>query len=441
MSEAAPLILGAGMAGMAAAAHLAAAGSCPVVLESAREAGGRARSWNLAGRRVDQAPHLLVGAYTRTLEFLHLVGAAGGLRPLPGAVYPFWDPRFGAYRLDLGRGRHPFNLLRGMLGFGILSWRERWMALVLGMSLARDRPLSPGRSVTEWLFAQGQSPHALAALWGPLCLATLNEPPASADALLFREVLRRLFTGPAGSCDPMMFDRDMSRAWVQPAQSFITRHGGQVCTGERVRALECRGRTLVAVVTNRGRRVVSGPVIAALPRHVLARLLPEWAAACGLCAVPDAPIVGVHLFFSQPMPLEHPLLGLPTLTSQWLVDAGSLQGAAQGHWCAVLSGAWREVHWSRERLEAAVMADLALVRPDAVAQVSAVRVVRERRATFAAWPDSASWRPATDAAPCDNLFLAGDWVANGLPATLEAAVVSARRAVDRVLAWEGGKVP
>ena len=48
------------------------------------------------------------------------------------------------------------------------------------------------------------------------------------------------------------------------------------------------------------------------------------------------------------------------------------------------------------------------------------QIVRERRATFAATPEQNALRPSAETA-WDNLFLAGDWTATGLPATIESA--------------------
>jgi uncharacterized protein with NAD-binding domain and iron-sulfur cluster len=56
-----------------------------------------------------------------------------------------------------------------------------------------------------------------------------------------------------------------------------------------------------------------------------------------------------------------------------------------------------------------------------------VRIVKERRATFAQTPDQEARRPAA-ATRWPNLFLAGDWTATGLPATIEGAVRSGERA-------------
>ena len=60
------------------------------------------------------------------------------------------------------------------------------------------------------------------------------------------------------------------------------------------------------------------------------------------------------------------------------------------------------------------------------------QIVRERRATFAATPEENAKRPPAET-KWDNLFLAGDWTATGLPATLEGAIRSGNRAADLVV--------
>ncbi len=62
-----------------------------------------------------------------------------------------------------------------------------------------------------------------------------------------------------------------------------------------------------------------------------------------------------------------------------------------------------------------------------------VRIVKEKRATFAQIPIALAKRPAPRTA-YGNLFLAGDWTATGLPATIEGAVLSGQRAATLALA-------
>ena len=55
-------------------------------------------------------------------------------------------------------------------------------------------------------------------------------------------------------------------------------------------------------------------------------------------------------------------------------------------------------------------------------------VIREPRATFSLAPGQPR-RPET-VTPVRGLYLAGDWIETGLPATIESAVRSGHRAAD-----------
>jgi uncharacterized protein with NAD-binding domain and iron-sulfur cluster len=57
-------------------------------------------------------------------------------------------------------------------------------------------------------------------------------------------------------------------------------------------------------------------------------------------------------------------------------------------------------------------------------------VVREKRATFSVAPGQPA-RPRTEIG-IPGVFLAGDWIETGLPATIESAVVSGHLAADAV---------
>ncbi len=59
------------------------------------------------------------------------------------------------------------------------------------------------------------------------------------------------------------------------------------------------------------------------------------------------------------------------------------------------------------------------------------QIVKERRATFAALPQENAKRPGAQTR-WRNLFLAGDWTATGLPATIEGAIRSGNRAAQLV---------
>jgi hydroxysqualene dehydroxylase len=99
-----------------------------------------------------------------------------------------------------------------------------------------------------------------------------------------------------------------------------------------------------------------------------------------------------------------------------------------------ISAANRLVETQAEALAATVWPEVcaALDLPSG-AKMPAWRVLKEKRATFAATAAQERLRPGPRVG-LSNLALAGDWTATGLPATIEGAIRSGRRAAQVILA-------
>ena len=131
-------IVGAGWAGLSAAVELAQAGFRVTVFEAARQLGGRARSVEVQGHRLDNGQHLLVGAYRETLRLMRQVGADPDrlLKRLPlelsfpGGPLPF--------RMRLPRLPSPWHLAAGLLTARGASLAEKISAARCMRSLQRD---------------------------------------------------------------------------------------------------------------------------------------------------------------------------------------------------------------------------------------------------------------------------------------------------------------
>ncbi len=437
------VILGAGAAGLSAAVTLAAAGREPVILEAAKQPGGRARSFmdDRFGTHLDNGPHLLVGAYHQTLALLERLGTRRHLAAPGKGRYDFWDPERGWTRLETRCWPAPWHLAAALFRSSLLPWRDRLALARLApalLSLEKNRPALDHRSVTQWLLAQGQTPGLLQRFWTPLCLATLNEPPASASAAPFARVIEEMFLRGGQAAQPLIPRLPLSQLLAEPARAFIEARGGRLLCRRRVRKIVTDAQRITALHIDAGghdpmRILQPRTLIAALPHRTLAALLPHWAEQRGFARLQPAPIVSVHLAYDTPLRLPVAMLGLPFASSQWLFDHGHLSGSKTGHISAVISGAYRECHWPPEKLAATVHADLCRVQPARAAhRPRASRVIKEHRATFAPWPGSGRQRPGADT-PWNNFWLAGDWTDTGLPATLEGAVRSGIRAARKVL--------
>ncbi len=105
-----------------------------------------------------------------------------------------------------------------------------------------------------------------------------------------------------------------------------------------------------------------------------------------------------------------------------------------GYLSFVISGARNLVDRSNDELVATVVSDLhAMIPASRQAQVLKALVLKEKQATIAADPLSDARRPPVTT-PFANLFLAGDWIQTGLPATIESAVVSGHAAAAAIVA-------
>jgi uncharacterized protein with NAD-binding domain and iron-sulfur cluster len=144
-----------------------------------------------------------------------------------------------------------------------------------------------------------------------------------------------------------------------------------------------------------------------------------------------SPIVTVNLWFDRPI-LDEAFVGLPGRRMQWVFDKRFVLGDSASHLSLVSSGAADLVDASNLELVTAAHDELraafATCREAALLHAT---VIREPHATFSLAPGQPP-RPDTRTA-VPGLYLAGDWIATGLPATIESAVRSGHRAADAAL--------
>ncbi|HEX7942174.1 MAG TPA: hydroxysqualene dehydroxylase HpnE, partial [Gemmatimonadaceae bacterium] len=446
------VVVGAGCAGLSAAARLARDGARVLVLEARSRLGGRATAFadRETGELVDNGQHVLLGCYRATLAFLDEIGASSNVRLQDQLRVPFIDRDGRVSHLTCPRLPAPLHLVSGVFGWSALGWRDRFAILrmagpirdaqrALRAAHVRLKPDAtavtssgtPQETVSQWLVRHGQTPRLRELLWEPLALAALNQSPDIAAAAPFARVLAEMFTSSSASAI-VLPTKPLHLMYAEPARAFIDARGGSIRTGMRAR---------IAIADGAVHEVRAGGE--------------SWPAACVICAVPwfalpdvfagevgvlqplldharmtaATPIVTVNLWFDRVV-MNEPFVGLPGRMMQWVFDKRVVFGEEASHLSLVSSGAADVLGWTNEQLVEAACRELRgalpLVRD---ARVLRSTVIREPRATFSLAPGQPA-RPDTASTPVRGLFLAGDWIGTALPATIEAAVQSGHMAAE-----------
>lgn len=443
---AATVVVGGGIAGLAAAIRLADAGRPTVVLETRPRLGGRATSFEdpRSGRLLDNCQHVVLGCCTNLLDFYERLGV---LDEIEWHRRFFWaNPPHRPDRLAIGGLPAPLHLAIDFLRQRRLAWPERRrIAGALRRMLAMGRSARLGetdRPFAALLAELGQGPREVEQFWSPIVVSACNLDVGEVASSVALQVVQEGFLAHPFAA-AMGLAKGSLLSLYDPAERILREAGGEIRTGVSVKALAHDGDRIRRVVTDEG-AVDCVAVVAAVPPDRLARI-------CGgslreadsrlarLEEIGFSPILGVHLFFERPF-TELPHLVLPGRPTQWIFVKG-VDETGRFHVHAVISAAFDWMSLDEATIASRVLEDLRWALPTAkIDDPVEVRSVKEKRATFAARPGIDRLRPSARPPATGgirNLHLAGDWCRTGWPATMEGAVRSGYAAASAVLGLPG----
>jgi squalene-associated FAD-dependent desaturase len=437
-------VIGAGVAGLAAAAALAEDGASVVLLERRAFVGGRAYSYvhPSLGETID-SQHVVVGCCTNFIDLMMRAGAAESIRWYDELT--FLEPRAGGLpvrsRLKPGGLPAPLHQSLSFLRAPMLGLRDK-AAIAVGLArFLRGYPASDEESFAAWLKRTGQTERAIRHFWEPVIVGALNDTFANCS------------TKYAGKVFHESFLRSREAGWLGIPAAPLSEFFAPVAEYARGLGVEVRlncGVDAIARLGGDGWRVdaggaslEAGEIILATnfaqTRQMLAAVDPSG------CALPDfgkfksAPITTIHLWYDREITdLDHAVL-LDTRI-QWMFHKSRIRRweAGRGSYLElVISASFAEIGMGREEILNDAVRELAVFFPQVrEARLVKSAVLKEARATFSVTPGLDVDRPAqTTAYP--HLLVAGDWTATEWPSTMEGAIRSGRMAAGMVAGERG----
>jgi squalene-associated FAD-dependent desaturase len=434
-------IIGAGLAGLAAAAALAERGFAITLLEARPRAGGRASSFNdsASGQMIDTCQHVSMGCCTNFDHFCRTVGIAPLLQTQP--LLWFLTPDRRRSRFGAGRLPAPLHLAGSFLRAHYLSPAEKlriaWGLLCLRRTSPQDDP-----PFQDWLRQHYQTPRTVTRFWGLVLTSALNETPERIGLRYARKVFVEGFLRHRRGFEVQLPRVPLGRLYGEQLQAWLTRHGVCLLLGRGARQLQMTAERVEGVQLRNGEMMRADWYITAVPFDRLLDLVPAEQVErqpyfANLRRLETSPITSVHCWYDRPI-MDLPHVVLVDCLGQWVFSRG--QVASGEHYVQVVVSAARSFRgMGHEEVQRRIVEELSRLFPAAArATLRRARVVTEHAATFSAVPGVDKWRPS-QASPVSNLLVAGDWTATDWPATMEGAVRSGYLAAEALLERLGAK--
>jgi zeta-carotene desaturase len=431
-------VVGAGVAGMAAACALADAGFRVQLVERRGYLGGRASSYLHPGVNevIDNCQHVLFGCCTNLMGFYRRVGVADQIHWTSDMT--MIEP--GGRRSPLGPSWLPAPLhgLPKLLSAPAFSLADK-LSLARAFS-ALMRPVDPGsaESLGAWLRRHKQTEGALNRFWRLVIASALNAEIDQIALPYAAKVIRELFMNSAfaGSMGMSRVPLSELYAGVTP---FLGERGGSVHLNTHVEGAAWDEAAAQWTVYTRTGELTSDYVILALPFEATQKLLPYLPAEEGREKLARQierhehwPICSVHLWFDREITdLEHAVLLDREI--HWMYNQSKLQTGRGGHYIELVVSATRAfAALPREAAIRQALDELAEFFPLVKeAKLEKVALIKEMHATFGVPPGIDSARPY-EQSPWPNCYLAGDWIDTGWPSTMESAARSGHLAAEEL---------
>ncbi|MEO6803241.1 MAG: hydroxysqualene dehydroxylase HpnE [Granulicella sp.] len=427
------VVVGGGLAGMAAATALASDGARVTLLERRPEIGGRVYSYpHPALEEIVDSQHVVLGCCTNLLDLCAQAGSGASIRWYDEMT--FLEPGGRRSVMHPGVLPSPFHQTISFLRAPMLSLQDK-VGIASGlMQFLRGYPSDDAESFAAWIKRTKQTERAIRHFWEPVVAGALNDGFENCSTKYAGKVFHESFLrSPEGG--RLGIPAVPLSEFLAPVGEFARANGVLVRQKSGVEHIEQTGDVRWRVMTD-GEDVYADSVVLAVNFKEAQRLmeqLPGVVEADSSHFI-SAPITTIHLWYDRDVTgVDHAVL-LDTRI-QWVFTKSRIRGWAEergSYLELVISASWAELGMGRQEILESALRELELFFPkvkDATLRKSGV--LKEARATFSITPGLDRYRPAQQT-QWPGLYLAGDWTATEWPSTMEGAVRSGRMAAGAI---------
>lgn len=478
-------IVGAGLAGMAAAVDLVDAGHQVELYESRPFVGGKVGSWvDADGNHIEMGLHVFFGCYYQLFDLMRRVGAIDHLR-LKEHTHVFVNRGgdLGALDFRFITGA-PFNGLKAFFTTAQLSLRDKLQnAIALGtspivrglvdfegaMKIIRDLDRV---SFADWFRGQGGSEGSLKRMWNPIAYALgfIDTENISARCML---TIFQLFAARTEASILRMLEGSPQDYLHKPIVSYLEERGAKIHLRRRVREIlfeesensttQVTGLAMADTSeegSNSSNVVVADAYLAACDVPGIQRLLPsawrKWPTFDNIYKLDAVPVATVQLRFdgwvtelhdaAERQQRDH-AAGLDNLlytadadfscfADLALTSPGNYYRPGEGSLLqAVLTPGDPFIKANNETIAHHVLRQVQELFPSARdLKMTWYSVVKLAQSLYREAPGMDPYRPAQKT-PIPNFFLAGSYTQQDYIDSMEGATLSGRQAAQAMLDW------
>ncbi len=443
------IVIGGGVAGLAAAVALAEDGFRVTLLEKRATLGGRASSFTdqTTGEMVDNCQHITMRCCTNLEFFYRRIGVWDKIRFY--SKLTFLDQQGKPAVIQNGSPfPAPFHTLFSFARFHPLSLSEKSSVAkaLIAILRAGTSPNRDSESIGNWLRKQKQPERAMAHFWRPILVSACNEEPDRISCEIGFKLFRDGFLSNAEAYQMGVPSVRLSDLYTQPSIETLSALGADIQLKIHVDALSVADRKVESVTLSDGTTLSADFYLSAVPFDIMLKMLHsdirEAPFFKDISLLEYSPITGVHLWFDKPFEVREPIALLDRET-QWIFPKENTQpdGAelskGGAYLALVVSSSKSLLSLSADEIIDICLKEVQEALPQSrSARLLHGRVIKEKKATFAPIPGVESLRPK-QTTPIENLFLAGDWTRTGWPATMESAARSGYLAAERIMERAG----